>query len=313
MDLLASAAAATRMLDTRSVEEEEEDAFVDSCCQWFAQFYMTHFMFNRQHTHAIALPFDEKKYEEYCKFEQLRHTKWQEWCHVRSTNTTLPEEPEPPAIISRVAWSFKEGLLSNEQESIYPWSLPTLAIVVLCYCKDDGISPLVDIVSKRLDAEAEVLDMDIKNHPIGMFLSGVLLRSNWKWISRGDLEKLATAHGCTDAEADTNKMLQAIYRSQIRMCREIIDARLEEPSEYCVVRGVLEDNKKALNLRVLREERPTYFDRVRLIPHSKKGLEGMDCKQCGYRFWAEDAAVRDEYPEHLLDAICTACSELPCQ
>jgi hypothetical protein len=300
-------------------ESDDEENEIVAACKWFSKFYWTYFMFNQHKALAKeGVKFAEKEYEEYRTDTEHKHATWQKWVDAdngRSKKDKMETEPEPPAIMGRASWSFMNGPLTCEREFIRPWDVNTYKRIITAHSADnDHIAPFYNI-ERLLRDEDDAAEIDHKYHPIGMLLSGVVMRSNCKWLSKEDLRKVAMAHGCTDLD-DDNQMLQDIYRSQIRICRQIVDVRIDmgkEARDYCVARGVLEDSKKALNLRVLREERPSTCDRTRRIPHSKKGFEGMYCKQCEYAFDEADAAVRDKYPEHLLDAICTDCSRLSCQ
>lgn len=292
-----------------------------AAARWFSKFCWTRFMVETQKEllkNSSDGQIIEDLYKEYRDDAEREHKEWKEWTAVNNARDAAVkrfEEPEPPKVLSLWAWSFMTGPLSCENEFSDHFDPDTLETIVDAPTEDGEVKctgSLSETVEAILENEHETAEMDHASHPVGMLVSGVVMRSNAPWLSADDLEKIARAHGSRSETRD--EMIRDIYRSQIALCQEIVDAGIdmgEEARGYCAARGVIDDNKKALNLRVLRNERPNRRDRVERIPHSAKGLEGTSCMQCGYTFDEADAAVKESYPQHLLDAVCTACSALP--
>lgn len=282
------------------VQIEEE---MTAAAEWFSWFSWTRFMVETQ-KELLKNSSNGKIFEDLYK----------EYRDEAEVNNALDASSSSLKVLSLWAWSFMTGPLSLDNEFFDHFDPDTLETIVDAHT-DDGVvkrtGSLSETVETILESEHEMAEMDHDYHPVGMLVSGVVMRSNIQWLSADDLEKIARAHGSRCEARD--EMIRDIYRSQIALCQEIVDAGIdmgEEARGYCAARGVIEDNKKALNLRVLRNERPNQRDRVERIPHSTKGLKGTECMQCGYVFDEADAAAKESYPQHLLEAVCTACSAL---
>jgi hypothetical protein len=308
----------------------KEEAVV--AAKWFSKFCYTRYMVE---TLGMTPAFDGDEdlpaelYKEYRERTERRHKQWKEWTevnNVRDAAVKCFDEPEPPKVMSVWAWNFMEGPLACENEFIEPFSAETLKNIVVANkgpeattmflsvsAYETGVADHVAEVEAVLINEHQAAEASHDYHPAGMLLCGVVMRSNAKWLSDKDLTKIARAHGSVSLTRED--MLNDIYRSQILHCQEIIAAGIdmgEEARGYCGARGVIEDSKKALGLLVLRDERPNFRDRsTGRIPHSTKGLEGIYCAQCDRAFDEKDSEVKDAYPQHLLDSVCTACSTLP--
>lgn len=326
-------------------QSKEEEAFA-----WFKQFYVTRHMFSKNP--KLFDQFDghgtyQSRLSLYDVFVQRVKTEHDAWklrndkCMVRrvklvaeSKATGAPlslddqKESEPPSVpLSQWTWLFWDHamrqLLASRGHVTASfeggWSNETFMHISKAYPEDPSLTDQLDgdkdRVSHLIDLEKEPIRPDTA--PIGMLLSGIVTKKGATWLSDEDLDKCALAHG---SKATTReKKLRDIIIEQIKMCREFVDKRMplssvNDSSDASVIRSILENNRKALGIRTLMEERPDEMDRkpIDITSLIQSGCTVVKCVQCDERNVCLTDATKDKVEkERVTSRFCETCFQLP--
>jgi len=305
-------------------------------------------------THRV--PSANERYDAYAALVEKTHSEWKERndkfvakrtqlaAKAKAAGVPLSAEDqgekEPPSTpLSQAAWLFWTNLLSElvltdgRIDTIKEWSGATIRNISEAFPEfvsngslntdeEDRVNDLIDYQASAVDDDRELGPDSI---PIAMLLKGIVTKTGAAWLSDEDLARIALAHG---SKATTReKKLRDIFIEQVKMCREFVDRRFSEDEtshasvngDFCVVRAILENSRKALGIRTLVDERPRPVDRkpVPVASLVDSGYATIKCAQCDadavVLASADDSKDKDkvEIRTRALNRFCEACWNLP--
>lgn len=312
-------------------------------------------LFDAEVDESQRVPSAKERYDAYAALVEKTHGEWKERndkfvakrtqlaAKAKAAGVALSAEDqgekEPPsAPLSQAAWLFWTNLRSDlvltdgRVDTVKEWSGATIRAISEAFpmfvwngsldTEEDRVHGLIDYQASAVDGDHELGPDSV---PIAMLLKGIVTKKGAAWLSDEDLDRIALAHG---SKAETReKKLRDIFIEQLKMCREFVDRRFPEDEtsvssfdgDYCIVRAILENSRKALGIRTRVEERPRPADRKSppIDDLVDSGYATIKCVQCD-----ADAVVlapvaganpkdRAETRTRALNRFCEACWNLP--
>jgi hypothetical protein len=205
---------------------------------------------------------DEYKHGELKKEYEEDMKKWNSYTESqrRGAPESKPREPLSPEAFSFFVGSCEDCEFNSQ---IVKFDRTTLLKIIVAHVSvvseelsAQPHSELVKMIEFILSQESEKAEMDNKYHSVGELMSGIVLSTNWQWLSDADLKKMAMAHG--DWSSDSRKeWIWSIRKNQIKLLQEIVDKRYsQEGRGYDVIRARLYDNKQWAEFPVTDDDNP---------------------------------------------------------